>query len=329
MLDYPVGRFLAGIGITLLGFLGAGALGLSILSAAFLCAGIVVIVHHLCWDVLDYKIFDNVVGRNVKRVLFFAASAFALVLAFGGFAEQIALMTEPTFVGSPVPSAVAAIIGCYLSFIYDTKHRISTFLQVEAVAAGTVVSIIDGVLVKFVSPVLATVFDALLVAGAVVVYVILSRKFHTFIYGEQPYDVDCDDDEPKMPVFTKAGYEGYRDATPQQREQSFLTSLDYDMYLVCNAQKESKTILYGVLLDCEVDRHVSGRNVSFTLKVRATGGNFQSQADVDHAIQARDVFLKNKIKSIQKAARDSAISRAKSIGCDSTIYVGVNVEPMN
>ena len=331
MLDYPLGRFIISLAITLAGFLVADAMHLSVLSASFLCAGAIVLVYQLCWDVLDYKFLDNSVGKTVKRVLFFAGCAFGVALAFMGSAEQLALMTEPTFVGSPVPSAVAAVIGCYLSFTHDRKHNLTTFLQVEAVAAGTVISIINGALVKYVSPAMSTVFDALLVAVAVLVYVKISKKYNTFIFGEVPEDYDDDNgsDDPKMPVFKKAGYDGYRDATPQQRETAFKTSLPYDMENIARNHKQSKTILYGVLLDCEVESRVSGRTVSFNLKVRATGGNFQSQADVDHAIKARDVFLKSKIKSIQSDARKSAIERAKSIGCDSMIYLSVDVSAMN
>ena len=165
----------------------------------------------------------------------------------------------------------------------------------------------------------------ILIVGAVVFFIVKLSMKQSFIYGEV-YESSYDDEDRSIsfPKFTK-GNEGYDGATLEQKEKSFTIGLEYEMNLAAKKFCQSKSILYGVNLDTEVTAHTSGRNVTFTLDVKITGGTFQNQAEVDHAISARDTYLKSLMDSIRRDAADRAIHSAKYIGCDSAIYIGFDV----
>ncbi|MBQ8880366.1 MAG: hypothetical protein IJY69_05975 [Clostridia bacterium] len=65
--------------------------------------------------------------------------------------------------------------------------------------------------------------------------------------------------------------------------------------------------------------------VTFSLDVKVSGGSFQNQAEVDHAIGARDAYIKSLMDSIRRDAADHAIHNAKAIGCDSVMYISFDV----
>ena len=329
MLDYPVARLLTGIGIMILGFVGMDIIATDALALSFIFTGLVVTVHQLCWDVLDYKFLDNKVGKAIKRVLFVAAGVGALALSFTPFIDVSVDFAALNYFETAhyvflTPAVSVAILFCYLTFYYNMKRQHVCFVALESVVIGLIVGLAGAALTVYVSAVLGIIFNVLVAAAVVFVIVRLSMK-QSFIYGEV-YESSYDEEDRSVsfPKFTK-GNDSYKDYTPEQKEKTFQIDVEYAMKMTALKFRQSKSILYGVNLDTEVTSSTSGRNVTFTLDVKISGGTFQNQAEVDHAVSARDAYIKSLMDSIRREAAERAIFYAKNIGCDSAVYISFDV----
>lgn len=328
MLDSPLGRLLCGLGITLVGFFGMGIIGSETLGLVFIATGLVTFIHQLVWDVLDYSFLDNKVGRIIKRVLFLGVSGAVLIEAFVLYIGQLAILDELNYVqishaSTLISATLVAILFCFLTFYFSGRKYAFT-IQVEAAVIGLVIGLAGGAVTKYVGSALGIVFNLLLVAG-LVFYVVVATRKKGFIYCEiYENSYDEEDSSISFPKFTK-GSDNYKDYTPEQKEKTFLIDVEYNMKMTALKFRQSKSILYGVNLDTDVTSSTSGRNVTFTLDVKVSGGTFQNQAEVDHAISARDAYIKSLMDSIRRDAADRVIHNAKNIGCDSAIYISFDV----
>ena len=74
----------------------------------------------------------------------------------------------------------------------------------------------------------------------------------------------------------------------------------------------------------EVTAHVNNASVRFVIDLKISGGTCKNQAEVDHAIGARDAFLKSLAQSIYSDANSEANSIAKQHYCDN--FADIDVE---
>ncbi len=135
MPDYPVSRLLIGFGVMILGFVAMDVISTEELALSFIFSGLVVTVHRLCRDVLDYIFLDSAVAEKIKRALFVASGVGAILLSFTPLFDvsvdfnTLNYFKTAHFV-SLTPAVCTAIPFCHLTLYYNMKRQHTCFISI-------------------------------------------------------------------------------------------------------------------------------------------------------------------------------------------------------
>lgn len=316
-------RLLTNLGVFVVLFLVVGFLKSDAIGIAALVAGAIGFAHQLCWDFLDFKFLDNKTGRIIKRVIFLAVAAFGVVYASSAFLSQLKLTSDlnyakTAYLASPLPAAIGAIFLSFYTWFDDYDRLDARFISVQATIAGVVVGLVNAALMKYVHIALGLAVEAGLFIGLIVFIFIKCKRHSTFFYGEPRAKGEVVSSAPTTRTQKQGGNPG------GYKEKAVCAQLRNYMPKIASRHSQTKSILYGVLIVSDVTANVDGANVTFTVDLKITGGTFKNQAEVDHAIGARDSYIKSLMNSIYSDAVSDAESITKSLYCSN--FVGIEVK---
>ena len=302
------------------------------LSAPFFAFALCIVIQ-IIWDVLDIGILDNIVGRIIKRILFFIALGLGVIMALTFYSESF---TSPEigdlgFFGKGltlafvfVPSVTAVIYT--LVIVKDEDKSIGPWIPLYtwggSVILGLVLSLLYSILPGFVSW-----FPTIVLFGAIAFMVIYMIKEKTFIFADGGYSYSSGSGRSSS-SYSPSYYDDSDDTPSDTRSTDLFGMLKGDFYHIASNHSTSHSLGYGASVLFDISMNTYGNSVVFTVNGRLyNADSFSSQYEVDTATSNLQSATKTVMQRVYNDA-ERAIKAAQDKYTDYEQYE-LTVEPGN
>ena len=301
-----------------------------------ICFG-VCLVHQICWDLLNFSFMENAVGRTIKRILFIAILAIALLMGCvlhygnllgsdyefnklikaGAIAKGFALAT----VLCPISSAIFCLLSDRLCW---EKER-APFLPLYSMGAA----IVAGIIIAFMGEAAWSFMPIVLIIGGLAFFVVYCIKKQTFIYGEEEYE------------YVSSGYSGgysggsssygsggsdYYSGDTRTSDGLFLNQFEIGMHRIASYNSRGTSLSHGAYLSCSVysSTYPGGVDFKITGTVTINTDYITHQADISdiRSDAQREI---SEIASDLKSAAESEIRSLREKYTDYDGRMSINV----
>ena len=310
----------------------------SLLIAPFISFALCIAIQ-VVWDVLDIGLLDNIVGRIIKRIIYFAVLAIGFLVTIIQCPETFAMhdLYELGFIGKGLvlafafaPSAVAVIYTFVI--VKEEEKGVAPWLPLYAWGGSVVLGLVTSLCLGF-SAGLAGWLPTLGILGAIAFMIIFMIKERTLVFSEN--------NSPSYSGYSSGGRSsGYSpsyynddddddDDTPTDKRTSDLFDmLKGDFYKVASNHSTSHSIGYGASVLFDIDMSTYGNSVVFTVNGRLyNADSFTSQYEVDKAQDNLQSAMKTVMQRVYNDA-ERAIRNAQEKYTDYEHYE-LSVEPGN
>jgi hypothetical protein len=293
------------------------------------CFG-VCLVHQICWDLLNFRFLENVVGRTIKRVLFIAVMAIALLMGFMLHYENLlgsnyeyeklvdAGAISQGFALATVLCPISSAIFCLLSDRMCWEKERAPFLPLYSMGAA----IVAGIIIAFLGEAAWSVAPIILVIGGLVFFVGYCVVKHTFIYGEEEYEYVSSGYSGGSSYGGSSGYSGYSD-TPQDNRKSdglFLNQFEIGMFRIAEHHSRYTSLSHGAYLSCSVHSSTYPGGVDFKITGTVTINTDYLSYESDVSDIRSDA--QREISDIARSLKSDAESEIRSLREQYTDYDG-------
>lgn len=298
---------------------------------ALLFSFVFCIIVEIAWDVLDMKILDNIVGRIIKRILFFLAFAIVAILCIPYYYTIVvdADFFDLGFIGKGLIAAVgfvpATVAGFYTyAIVSDMDKSQAPFIPLYCWGGSVVLGLLVGILAETAFIVSALPIIALGASIGFMVFYMIKTK--TFIFSDPPYQSSGYGGSS----YGGSSYGGssYDDEDEDTRGSDgiFLNELKSDFYTIASNNSTSHSLGYGATVMFDVDMTTYGDSVVFRVNGTLCNATFNSVFERDTAQSHLEKELKRCMEKVFNEAQ-AAVRRAQSKYKDYDNYGSISVEP--
>ncbi len=299
-----------------------------------ICFG-VCLVHQICWDLLNFSFMENAVGRTIKRVLFIAVLAIAVLMGCvlhyenllgsdyefkklikaSAFSQGFALAT----VLCPISSAIFCLLADRLCWERERAPFLPLYSMGAAIGAGIIIAFLGEAAWSFMPIVL--IIGGL---GFFVGYCVVKK---TFIYGEEEYE------------YVSSGYSGgysggsssygsggsstsdyYSSGDNRKSDGIFLNQFEIGMFRIAEHHSRYTSLSHGAYLSCSVHSSTYSSGVDFKI----TGTVTINTDYITHQADISDIRseAQREISDIARSLKSDAESEIRSLRQQYTDYDG-------
>lgn len=257
----------------------AGTATSGMLGNLLICFG-VCLVHQICWDLLNFSFMENAVGRTIKRVLFIAVLAIAILMGcllhyanlLGSDYEFKKLVKASAFSQgfalATVLCPISSAIFCLLSDRLCWERERAPFLPLYSMGAA----IGAGIIIAFLGEAAWSFMPIILIIGGLGFFVGYCVVKKTFIYGEEEYEYVSSGYSGGSSSYGGSSYGGgYDSDTPRDNRKGdgvFLNQFELSMHRIANSNSRRTSLSHGAYLECSVYSSTYPGGVDF--KIHAT-----------------------------------------------------------
>ena len=300
-----------------------------------ICFG-VCLVHQICWDLLNFSFMENAVGRTIKRILFIAVLAIALLMGcvlhygnlLGSDYELKRLLKAGAiaqgFALSTVLCPISSAIFCLLSDRLCWEKERAPFLPLYSMGAA----IVAGIIIAFLGEAAWSFMPIVLIIGGLGFFVGYCVKKQTFIYGEEEYE------------YVSSGYSGgsssygsggsstsdYYSGDTRTSDGLFLNQFEIGMHRIASYNSRGTSLSHGAYLSCSVysSTYPGGVDFKITGTVTINTDYITHQADISdiRSDAQREI---SEIASDLKSAAESEIRSLREKYTDYDGRMSINV----
>ena len=297
-----------------------------------ICFG-VCLAHQICWDLLNFSFMENAVGRTIKRVLFIAVLAVALlmgcVLHYGNLLGSDYELNKLVKAGpisqgfalATVLCPISSAIICLLSDRQCWERERAPFLPLYSMGAA----IVAGIIIAFLGEAAWSFMPIVLIIGGLGFFVGYCIKKQTFIYGEEEYEYVSSSYSGGSSGYS--GYSGgsstsdyYSSGDNRKSDGLFLNQFEIGMFRIAEHHSRYTSLSHGAYLSCSVysSTYSSGVDFKITGTVTINTDYITHQADIsDIRSEAQ-----REISDIARSLKSDAESEIRSLRQQYTDYDG-------
>lgn len=292
----------------------------------------VCLVHQICWDLLNFSFLENAVGRTIKRILFIAVLAIALLMGcmlhyenlLGSDYEYKKLIQAGAisqgFALATVLCPISSAIFCLLSDRLCWEKERAPFLPLYSMGAA----IGAGIIIAFLGEGAWSVAPILLIIGGAIFFVGFCVIKHTFIYGEEDDEYVSSGYSGGYSSGYSGGYSGGSSSyQPQDNRKSdgiFLNQFEISMYRIAERHSRYTSLSHGAYLSCSVYSSTYPGGVDFKITGTVTINTDYLSYESDVSDIRSDA--QSEISDIMRSLKSDAESEIRSLREQYTDYDG-------